>query len=283
MTNKVYEIITNKIIEQLQSGKIAWKQPWTSADAPRNIRGTRYHGVNVWMLNAERSAKNYSRNIWLTPHQAIEMGGNFAGQKTSMVVKWTIYDREDKSGKTEKFFSLSYYNVFNISQVSGITVPEDPETVQIDPIEAAETIVLNMPNAPKLTHGGSEAYFSPTTDTVNLPQMNDFHTAHGYYSVLFHELGHSTGHTSRLNRWKADHSHRFGSEDYSKEELIAEMTAAFITGEIGISREEDSKNTAAYIQSWIAALKNDVTMIVNASAAAEKAANYIMARQPAAE
>lgn len=279
--NPTYEAITNKMIEALEAGIIPWQRPWNPTDAPRNIRGTHYRGVNKLLLQYEQIKQSYPRNIWLTPKQAIEMKGNFKGQKTTQVIFWKIGKAQDaQTGEERTTFLLRYYYVLNIAQVEGIDVPADPETTPIDPIEAAEEVTRNMPNAPKVQHGGDSAFYTSRADYVQMPPMDTFKTSAGYYSTLFHELAHSTGHPTRLGRFTPDHNHHFGSADYSKEELIAEMTQNFVCSEIGI--DGDFRNSTAYIQSWIQVLKNDKTMLISAAAKAEKAADYIMNRKPQA-
>jgi antirestriction protein ArdC len=273
--NATYEIITNKFIEALESGIIPWRKPWKATDGPRNLRGTAYRGVNSLLLNYEMQKHNYSRNIWMTPNQAIELRGSFKGQKTTMVIFWKIGKAVDeKTGEEQKTFLLRYYNVLNIDQVLGVEIPADPELLPLDPIELAEETLQNIPNCPDIKHGGNEAYYSPTFDYVQMPPMNSFKNSEAYYAVLFHELGHSTGHATRLGRFDASQDHNFGSADYSKEELVAEMTSNFICSELGIHNDFD--NSAAYIQSWITVLKNEKTWIISAASKAEKAADYIL-------
>lgn len=275
--NPTYQIITDKMIEALESGVVPWRRPWTPTDAPRNIRGTFYRGVNKLLLQWAQIKAGYKSNTWLTPKQAIELKANFKGQKTTMVVFWKIgkaIDRE--SGEEKKTFLLRYYNVLNVEQCEGLTLPADPEQIPIDPIESAEAVYSHMQNAPRLEHGGDSAFYSPSLDFVQMPPRDTFKSAEGYYATLFHELAHSTGHATRLGRFTADHSHNFGGQDYSKEELVAEMTSNFVCSTIGIQNDFD--NSAAYINSWIQALKNEKTWIVSAAAKAEKAADYILGR-----
>lgn len=281
--NNVYSIITEKIIKQLNAGIIPWQRPWKPTDAPRNIRGTRYTGINTLMLETERQDANYQSNVWLTYKQAAEAGGDVTGQKSTQVIYVSTYTIKDakgspklnSKGNPETGYSLRYYNVFNADQVKNLTIPAAEATPEFSPIEAAEKIVRSYPNSPVINHGGDRAYYKMYPDTVQMPPRESFITPQHYYTTLFHELGHSTGHASRLNRWTPTENHNFGSKDYSKEELIAEMTATYLMSAAGIENPETEKNTVAYLQSWIKALNDDTTMIIRAASAAQKAADYV--------
>ena len=282
----VYEIITDKIIAQLEAGYIPWLKPWKPADAPHNIRGTRYTGINTYLLEFERQDKNYTSNVWMTFNQVKEYGGDVTGQKTTMVIYAATFGlknpdgsaKVNSKGKQESGFSIRYYNVFNADQVKGLALPAQTTQVTLDPIAAADQVVNQMPDKPSIKHGGDRAFYSPTLDYVQMPPRDSFNTPELYYTTLFHELGHSTGHENRLDRFSKTHDHSFGSQDYSKEELTAEMTAAFIMGETGIETPTTERNTTAYIQNWISALENDKNMLVSAASAAQKAADFILDR-----
>jgi antirestriction protein ArdC len=171
------------------------------------------------------------------------------------------------------------WTVFNIDQIEGInfTLLQDNEQTENQMIEACQRVVDNYPApAPKIKHGGSEAYYIPFYDMVQMPEIRTFVNAQAYHSTLFHELIHSTGHEIRLNRFtEEDKASRFGDVNYSKEELIAEMGASFLNAYTGI-KEEVFENSVAYLQGWISKLKEDKTMIVYASIKAFKAASYIL-------
>lgn len=276
-----YERITAMIISMLEAGDIPWHRPWNGT--LKNLRsGKEYRGINIWLLGGRK----YSSPYWLTFRQAKEMGGHVkAGEKSATVVFWKLIPKktnvhildEDGNEVVEYVPYLRTYNVFNVIQTT-LPVPEI-ETRQNDPIQAAEAIVAGMPRAPPIGHGDTtRAYYSPSGDEVNVPEINLFDNAQYYYNVLFHELTHSTGHASRLGRFRADADHTFGSNDYSQEELVAEMGAAFLSGQAGIERET-VENSAAYIQSWLKSLKNDKKMVVIAAAQAQKAADFILDRR----
>ena len=192
------------------------------------------------------------------------------------MVFWNWIEKEDDNGDKKKIPFLRYYTVFNVAQCDGLKVPATEERPAFNPIEAAAAIVENMPKRPAIDHGKSGAYYDPSSDKIGLPSPETFKTPTGYYATAFHELAHSTGHASRLGRCTGSKAMAaFGSEEYSKEELVAEMGAAFLCGEAGIENDE-IKNSAAYIKGWMKALKKDSTLLVKAGGQAQKAADFIL-------
>jgi antirestriction protein ArdC len=235
--------------------------------------GRGYRGINVFLL----SSSGYGSPYWLTYKQATERGGHVRkGEHGRKVVFWKIGTREveDSDGDTieRKSILLRYYTVFNVEQCEGIAAPDSARTV--NPIEECERIVNGMPNPPALLED-ARAWYRPSTDTVGMPSRNAFNCAEEYYSTLFHELTHSTGHTKRVGRDGIEKLNTFGSESYSKEELIAEMGAAMLCGVVGIERKTLS-NSSAYLQSWINVLRSDSRMVIQAASHAQKAADYII-------
>ena len=190
------------------------------------------------------------------------------------------------------FRLLRYYTVFNAEQTEGCRLPADANdgampNPTFNPIEACEAIYAGMPNRPRLEHGATmaitrghrfEAYYSPAGDTVVMPRREAFDSSEFYYSVLFHELTHSTGAAHRLNRPTLNQALKFGDTNYSKEELVAEMGAVFLAGQTGIE-QVTLTNNAAYLSSWIQTLKGDAKLVIVAAAAAQKAIDYILNRQ----
>ncbi len=180
-------------------------------------------------------------------------------------------------------FLLRYYRVFNLCQTEGIAeklgLGESPRPVPS--IEQCEHIVSAMPNAPRMEQSNA-AWYRPSTDTVGMPARGLFSSAEEYYSTLFHELTHSTGHSSRIGREGIEILNTFGSESYSKEELVAEMGAAMLCGVTGIA-PATIQNSAAYLKTWIERLKSDSRLLVSAASAAQKAADYIRGESPASE
>ncbi len=251
---KVEEVISNRILELLEAGTVPWHKPWanrhTRSDAfPRNAISKRhYRGINVFIL----ASQSYGSHYWLTYKEALALGGHVkAGEHGSPIVFWKWLSRE------------------------------------IEKPEACEAIYANMLSRPGLEHGATlaitrgrklEAYYSPSTDRVVMPRREAFDSPEFYYSVLFHELTHSTGASHRLNRPTLNQAVRFGDSNYSKEELVAEMGASFLAGHTGIE-QVTLRNSAAYLDSWIRALKGDAKLVILAAAAAQKATDYILSRQ----
>jgi antirestriction protein ArdC len=274
-SNDVYSIITEKIIEHLESGTVPWAKPWAGGESPRNLAsGKEYRGINPFLL----SSLGYASPHWLTFKQAKERGGNVKkGEKGTIVVFWKLnkYD-DDLTGETKKVPILRYYRVFNAEQCEGINAPELTTRPDFQPIEEAERIIEAMQNKPVVQFKEPKAYYQPSEDLVNMPRKELFNGPEEMYSTMFHELAHSTGHKKRLDR-KAFNKAAFGSETYSKEELVAELASAFVCNVSGI--EKTIQNQAAYISGWLKVLKGDKKMIVLAAAQAQKAADFILNRQ----
>lgn len=275
--NKVYDIVNEKILEQLEKGVIPWRKPWNSAqERPRNIiSGKVYRGINAFLLAVDN---RFSSPYWMTYKQAEDLKGYVKkGEKGTMVIFWKLYEKENQeTQKKESIPVLRYYTVFNLEQCEGITAPKDENAAQkleFEPIQEAEKLVNGYVLHPTITHSGTRAFYRPSTDEIYMPAKEDFKGIEEYYSTLFHELTHSTGHERRLNREGIAGDHSFGDEGYSKEELIAEFGAAFLCGISGI--ENTLTNSAAYIQNWMNAIKANKTWLVHAAAAAQKAADYI--------
>jgi antirestriction protein ArdC len=283
MKKSVAEIITDAIIAKLEAGVCPWRKPWNgSANAPRNlVTGKAYRGINAFLL----ACTGFSSPYFLTFKQVQDKGGLVnKGASSFPVVFWsnvTATDQETGDEKTIPF--MRYYRVFSVEQTNLPIPPITDEPLDFNPIEEAEKIVAAMPSCPEIRHGQAKAYYSPSLDYVNMPKQELFECSEKYYSVLFHELSHSTGHASRVGRKGVTESTYFGSHEYSKEELIAEMSAAFLCGEIGIA-PATLDNSAAYIQSWLRALKSkdNKNMVITAAGAAQKAVDYILDRQPVA-
>jgi antirestriction protein ArdC len=271
-----YDVVTESIIKQLESGVAPWRKPWRTEMPVNLVSKKEYRGINIFLL----ACQGYGSRYWLTYRQAQALGGSVRkGEHGSRVVFWKIgeYRKENsETGEAEnhKSILLRYYAVFNLEQCEGIKSPE-PARV-INPIEQCESIVRSMPNPPGFEQD-SQACYRPSTDTVGMPAISAFNSAEEYYSTLFHELTHSTGHPSRVMREGIMNHNPFGSEDYSKEELVAEMGAAMLCGIAGIE-SRTLENSASYLQSWINKLKSDSRLIVSAASQAQKAADYILAR-----
>lgn len=277
MKNQVYERITERIITLLQEGTVPWHKAWkTQTGLPRNFVSQKpYRGINVFLL----IAMSYESPLWLTFRQASQLGGSVRkGEKACPVVFWKQLKIENKaSGETERIPLLRYYHVFNVTQCDGLKVAPAPVETTGNGISKPEEIVANMPQPPTVKHGMTLAYYSPREDCVGLPARERFDTEESYYTTLFHELVHATGHETRLKRSTLTASAGFGSNPYCKEELIAEMGAAFLCGQAEIA-ERTIGNSAAYITGWLAQLRSDKTLIVQAAAQAQRAADFIIGR-----
>lgn len=284
MSNKVYEIVTDSITSQLKEGTVPWHKPWVSAGLPRSIStGKPYRGINVFLLNFTAQAKGYRSPFWGTYKKIAELGGQVRkGEKSTLVVFWkqlkVTETAKDGTEKDKRIPLLRYFKVFNAEQADGLPerfAYQAPTANEHRPCEAFEAIAQSyLATGPSFTHGVDGAWYSPGRDLVSIPEPEVFHTPEEYYSTLGHELGHSTGHKSRLNRPGVTEGHRFGDTSYAKEELVAELTAAFLCGVTGLE-QVTLGNSASYIAGWLKALTDDPKLIVQAAAAAQKAADLI--------
>ena len=277
MAFDIYTAVTDRIVAQLEQGVIPWHKPWTGiqSGAISGSTGKPYSLLNQMLLGKPGE--------YYTFQQIQRLGGNVRkGEKSSIVVFWKqqpVKETNPNTGETtEKVIPiLKYFNVFHVSQCNGI----EPKVIELEAYapatdNTAESIIARYleRSGVKLEHiAGDEAYYRPGTDSVVLPLREQFPQMAEYYSTAFHELTHSTGHSSRLNRLKA--TVHFGNEEYSKEELVAEIGAAALLNHCGIETGASLRNSAAYIQSWLNALRNDKRMIVSASGAAAKAFDLI--------
>lgn len=269
--NAIYEAITSTIIEKLEAGVAPWRKPWTSA-APRNLISDQpYRGLNALTLAV---SGQYASPYWLTYKQAQERGGNVRkGEKGTRIAYYRRIEDEDDSSH----ILLRYYVVFNTLQCDGIEVPPGPALNDHAPIAACEAVLAAMTEQPVIIHGGDRAAYFPDFDHIAMPLLGQFSAPAEYYAALFHEIAHWTAHASRLNRPLTG----MGSS-YSFEELIAELAAAMLCGECGIAPLV-LDNSAAYVGHWLAALKDDRRLLMQAASAAQKAADFIRSKQQAAE
>lgn len=283
MSTTVYQIVTDRILAKLSEGAIPWQKPWNvEAGAPKNLTSNRdYRGINSFLLGMSGFESPY----WMTYRQAQTYGANVRkGEKSTPVVFWKQLETTDKkSGDAISIPLLRYYNVFNLSQVENMPEKYIPKVDTIDrefnPISSAAALVDAMPQRPQIVHGSTAAYYRPSTDTVSMPRPETFVGSQEYYSTLFHELAHSTGAAVRLNRPEITAGDiSFGSHSYGREELLAEMTAAFLCATAGIDMTID--NSAAYVQSWMRTIKADSKLLILAASGAQKAADFILNRSP---
>ncbi|MDQ3050816.1 MAG: zincin-like metallopeptidase domain-containing protein [Bacteroidota bacterium] len=271
----VYQLVTNRILEQLEKGIIPWRRTWTDAGLPQNLITRKpYRGLNVWLL----ASLGYVQNFFLTYQQLKEVGGTVKkDEKPYLVVYFKWIETGDQNGE-EKFKKpfLRYFKVYNVAQCNGIKKEIIPRILKPNhPIEDCKFIVESMPNLPLIVFRNNDPYYHPEGDYINMPAIEYFDSSVAYYETLFHELVHSTGHKSRLNRKEIMEKHRFGSEQYAIEELTAEFGSCYIQSIAGI-QEKLGENSAAYIQNWYAVLKKNPRLVVYAGSQAQKAVDYIL-------
>lgn len=275
----VYEIVTARIIESLERGVAPWRKPWLSK-VPRNPFSKRdYKGINVILLQAQP----FESEHWMTFKQAQSAGGMVKkGERGTPVIFYSVVEKQ-QDGKIKKNFILRYYTVFNIEQTEGISL-DLPARVSapIDPIAECEKLAASYFNAPAIVHGGNVASYNPSGDTINMPNMNRFFSSPEYYSTLFHEMAHSTGHANRLARKGVVDVGRFQSHGYAFEELVAEIASAFMCARAGIA-PTTLDNSAAYIATWAKVLKSEPKWIVDASSQAMKAVDHIVGKADKSE
>ena len=301
MANTVYQMVTDRIVEQMGKGIIPWHKPWACSFNPDEmainyISRRPYSLINQFLLGKPGE--------WLTWKQIHDLKGNVKkGAKSGFVVFYTLADDKDEhgnpvvdpeTGKNKQHPLLRWYKVFHLDDTEGIEtklVREEPaeEEPKIAPIEVAEKVIADYVERESKATGfkfqndrlSDSAYYAPFRDEVVVPMLSQYAIPEEYYSTTFHELTHSTMHEKRCDRRADNKVAAWGDSNYSREELVAELGSAMIINRIGIEVEKAFKNSVAYIQSWMKALKNDPKMIVWASSRAEKAAMYILNEEQA--
>ena len=271
----IYAEITNRLIAEMEQGIIPWRKPWAATGlAISHTTGKPYSLLNQMLLG--RAGE------YLTYKQVNAEGGYVRkGEKAHMVVFWKWLDKEDaETGEVKQIPFLRYYNVFHITQCENIRAKYAaslPQTASAD--AAAEAIITEYVKREgvHMEHiEGDRAFYRPSTDSITLPLLKQFAETAEYYGTAFHEMVHSTGHMKRLNR--LDATAFFGSDAYSKEELIAEIGSAALVNHAGLETDKSFRNSAAYIQNWLQVLKNDKRFIVSAAGKADKAVELILNR-----
>jgi len=291
MTDKldVYSKVTNKIIADLERGNLTWLHPWQSGhkaghiSRPLRAGGKAYRGVNILMLWASAMECGFNSPLWMTYKQAVELGGQVRkGEKGSLVVyadTFTKSGTDDNGADVELTVPfMKGYKVFNSEQVDGLPAhfyaSTEPVNKDIHRIETTEQFFAAT-NA-TVKHGGNQAYYIPSQDFVQMPEFQSFRDAESYYATLAHEMTHWTRHESRLNRDLG--RKRFGDAGYAMEELVAEIGAAFLSADLGIT-PETREDHAAYIASWLKVLKDDKRAIFTAASHAQKATDHLHSYQ----
>lgn len=290
----VYSRVTARIVADLEQGTRPWLKPWSVTHTagritrPLRANGQPYRGVNVLLLWGEALANGYTAPIWMTYRQAQELGGQVRkGEHGSLVVyadRISKTETNDKGEEHERSIPfMKGYTVFNVEQVDGL--PDHYYVRPTNPLPPAQRIETAERFAAStradIRHGGNRAFYAPARDFVQMPPFEAFRDAESYYATLTHELTHWTGHTTRCAR-DFEKGHRFGSEGYAFEELVAELGAAFLCADLGIT-PEPREDHAAYLAHWLKVLKQDKRAIFSAAAHAQRAADYLLAFQhPAA-
>lgn len=283
-----HEAITNRLIEKLEAGVLPWRKEWRSTTGaihmPRRATGEHYKGINVLLLWLTAQERGYHADQWMTFNQAKAAGGMVRkGEKGTQIVFYKTLELEDKdTGEAKKIPMARTYTVFNVQQIDDL--PEKFQPTQADQIDTgarpvAELDAFYNSTGARILIDGSDPCYRPAADTVHMPSVQQFSSADAYYGTLAHELVHWTGHKTRLDRFTGSE----GRTGYAYEELVAELGAVFLTTQAGGTPDED--NSAAYLASWLRALKHDKKFIFKAAAAAQKAADFLIdaAAAPAAK
>lgn len=282
-TSEIYQAVTDTIIQHLKDGNTPWHNNWqdnTFYGLPLRSTGEAYRGVNIVMLWLAAHDRGFTQPVWLTFKQAQLAGGSVRkGERSTPVTYFKMLERDDENGEPVEIPMLRQYRVFNLDQIDGV-----------DPVRPIEPINPDQRNSDldkfitatgiEIRTGSSKAFYSPSSDYIRMPEFDQFHSAHDYYSVAFHELTHATGHNSRCDR-------KFGtscdSAEYAFEELVAELGAAFLCAATGVSPQPRPCH-AGYLDRYLQLLEGDYRAIFRATSQAQKAADYLLqAQNPASE
>ena len=278
-----YQVVTDKIIECLEKGIIPWSQPWKNGldGLPFNAASKReYHGMNVFLLWITQMSKSYSSSGWLTFKQAKELGGSVRkGEKSTEVVWWQPWEKmvinEDGEKEKKKGLYLKIFHVFNVEQCDGLPERITNPTVKLPGLgNKLSNEYKNFVSATGavIKVGGNDACYVPVMDYIKMPKLEQFKSADDYALTELHELTHWTGAKARLDR---NLGGRFGAETYAIEELIAEMSAAFLGAHLNV--QSKIERHASYVDNWLKILRQDKKAIFTAASQATKAANFLRA------
>lgn len=288
---EIEEQVTGRVIEALERGTVPWRRPWSTAGIlPTSANtGRPYRGINTWLLSLTAYAEGYGSPYWLTYRQAKTFGGNVKrGEHGTAIIFWKRFETTDReTGEPKTVPLMRTYTVFNLDQTENVTMPKRFAPAEaLEPIEpgaAVAAVLAGYVDGPSVRHAAQDrAYYSPADDVITLPALEQWSSAEDYACTLFHELAHSTGHASRLDRFAdgGEPAH-FGSAQYAREELVAEMAAAMLAAVNGV--ECETEQSAAYVASWLRALENDHGLVIRAAQYAQKAVDRILGAEPAQE
>lgn len=290
MKADVYEKVTNKIIADLEKGELTWLKPWSSGNTegritrPLRHNGLPYSGINILMLWGAALEKGYDAPFWMTFKQAQELGAHVRKSESGHLVVYanTITKTEEGENGEQEERQIPFmkgYTVFNVEQIEGL-----PEHYMTKPVQVIDTAQRNAQaesffsaTGADIRHGGNSAHYSGGSDHVQMPHFETFRSPEAYYATLAHELTHWTKHPKRLDR---DFGRKqWGDEGYAREELVAELGAAFLCADLALTPEAGAEH-AAYIQSWLKVLKENKRAIFSAAAHAQRAADFLHGFQP---
>ncbi len=285
----VYDRLSERICTELAAGTVPWRRPWRTEGRPYNrVSNRAYTGINLILLGLSSGTRESGSNAWITYKQAEGLGGHVRrGDRGTGIVFFKPILRPEKTDPITGEAILTQggvwreYTVFHVSQCENLpSVDPQPVPQLFAPIARAEQIATQyLATGPTLAHGGDRACYAPSIDHVQMPRPESFTIPAAYYSTLYHELAHSTGHVSRLDRAGIGHDlQRFGTETYSREELVAEIASAFLAADAGI--DHDIPQVAAYCRAWLRVLQGDRRLILTAAAQASKAADYVTGAVP---
>lgn len=290
----LYEEVTNRIIAMIEKGVAPWRKTWSTYGLARNyVSGRAYTGINYLLMNNTRHSIPY----FLTFNQVKELGGKVKkGAEAEMVIYFKVFykDYNDntltpeeanvrrlKGEEIKVLRFIRYYSVFSVTDIEEVELElnrfNDAKLTDNERIERCEQIIRNMPKPPELKQiDTNRAYYNPVVDYINLPDIKQFESSEHYYATYFHELIHSTGHSSRLARLEVMDFAGFGTTPYSKEELVAEVGSSFLSSFAQIDYDCVKENTASYLAGWLKVLKKDSKFIFKVSTEAQKAVHYLL-------
>ncbi len=287
--SKAYLAVTDRIIQVIEeTNDLPWHRPWRRGRkmliGRNHLSQRHYRGINAFTTALFTDIAGYDSNDWLTFKQAAMAGGNVRrGEKGIPIVFFSLLARESSEGSNELSRAIpfaKYSVVFNACQCEGITytplsVPNEPE-YQHDPIARAESLISAFRDKPRISHETpDQAFYTPILDKINVPALSEFREREAYYATLFHEFVHATGHKTRLARKSITEGHGYGTHDYSKEELIAELGSCFLSSEAGII-SQTLHSSAAYIHHWLKVLRENPHWLVQSANAAQRAVEFLM-------
>jgi len=271
-TRDVFELITEGVIAQLKKGIIPWRKTWTDTGIPRNLFTQRfYRGINLWLL----SSAGYQQNYFLTFKQVKQLGGTVRkGEKGTPLIYWKKKEIDSESLELAEKWFLQCYMVYNVAQCDGLTKKFANVSYPINKIEECEKIVANMPLRPAIKFVEEDVHYHPLEDTIYIPEAEKFDSDLEFYTALFKNLIHSTGHASRLARREIINDAEWGSQKYTIEQLTCELGACYLLSHTGFNLPPGYE--VGYLQTWLYYLRCDKKLLVNAGSQAQKAVDFIL-------